>query len=273
MPNDYYNHGVYPTPNSPGSSAQLRSELDSITTGFSKLPTLTGNGYKLIRVNSAGTALEATTALPTLDVIDTGFFILDDADNTKKARFETSGISAGTTRTYTFPDASTTIVGTDAAQTLTNKTISGAANTISNVSLTTAVTGTLPIGNGGTGFTSVTANGALYANGAGTAISSGTLPIASGGTGAITAAAARVNILPSFAGNAGKTIIVNPGETDIQFVPAAGVGTVTSVGVTSSNGSLIIGGTNPITGSGTIDIILGTPTGPTTAKVYFMGQF
>lgn len=40
-----------------------------------------------------------------------------------------------------------------AAVTLTNKTISGASNTITNVSLTTAVTGTLPIGNGGTGQT------------------------------------------------------------------------------------------------------------------------
>lgn len=38
-----------------------------------------------------------------------------------------------------------------ASVTLTNKTISGASNTITNVSLTSGVTGTLPIGNGGTG--------------------------------------------------------------------------------------------------------------------------
>lgn len=47
------------------------------------------------------------------------------------------------------------------AQTLTNKTISGASNTISNISLATQVTGTLPIGSGGTGQT--TANAALNA--------------------------------------------------------------------------------------------------------------
>jgi len=41
-----------------------------------------------------------------------------------------------------------------ATQTLTNKTISGASNTITNVSLTTGVTGTLPLANGGTGGTS-----------------------------------------------------------------------------------------------------------------------
>lgn len=39
--------------------------------------------------------------------------------------------------------------------TLTNKTISGASNTITNVSLTTGVTGTLPIANGGTAKTSL----------------------------------------------------------------------------------------------------------------------
>jgi hypothetical protein len=39
-------------------------------------------------------------------------------------------------------------------QTLTNKTISGASNTITNISLTASVTGTLPVANGGTGSAS-----------------------------------------------------------------------------------------------------------------------
>jgi hypothetical protein len=41
----------------------------------------------------------------------------------------------------------------DRPETLTNKTINGSNNTITNVSLTTGVTGTLPIGNGGTNAT------------------------------------------------------------------------------------------------------------------------
>lgn len=41
------------------------------------------------------------------------------------------------------------------ASTLTNKTINGANNTITNVSLSTGVTGTLPAANGGTGITSL----------------------------------------------------------------------------------------------------------------------
>lgn len=41
------------------------------------------------------------------------------------------------------------------ASTLTNKTINGSNNTITNVSLSTGVTGTLPAANGGTGITSL----------------------------------------------------------------------------------------------------------------------
>jgi phage-related tail fiber protein len=41
----------------------------------------------------------------------------------------------------------------DKVQTLTNKTISGSNNTITNISLTTGVTGILPLANGGTGAT------------------------------------------------------------------------------------------------------------------------
>ena len=48
---------------------------------------------------------------------------------------------------------------TDNAQTLTNKTISGSSNTISNIALGSQVTGTLPVANGGTGAT--TASDAL----------------------------------------------------------------------------------------------------------------
>ena len=47
------------------------------------------------------------------------------------------------------------IIGTTDTQTLTNKTISGSSNTVTNISLTTGVTGTLPVANGGTGITSL----------------------------------------------------------------------------------------------------------------------
>jgi hypothetical protein len=46
------------------------------------------------------------------------------------------------------------VVTLNGVQTLTNKTINGTNNTITNISLSTAVTGTLPVANGGTGITS-----------------------------------------------------------------------------------------------------------------------
>ncbi len=53
--------------------------------------------------------------------------------------------------TYDAANISQQVVGTTASQTLTNKTINGANNTITNVNLATAVTGNLPVANLGGG--------------------------------------------------------------------------------------------------------------------------
>lgn len=72
MSNDFYNHGLYPGPNAPGSSSNMRAELDLISAGFDKMPTLAGNGGKLVTINSAGTALVAGGELSQLDFSLTG---------------------------------------------------------------------------------------------------------------------------------------------------------------------------------------------------------
>lgn len=56
--------------------------------------------------------------------------ILDNAVPTKRLKLSLTGITANTTRTLTVPDATTTIVGTDVVQTLTNKTITSTTNTV-----------------------------------------------------------------------------------------------------------------------------------------------
>jgi hypothetical protein len=87
------------------------------------------------------------------------------------------------------------------SQTLTNKTISGSNNTLSNISLASSVTGTLPVANGGTGATTLT--GVVKGNGTSaftagnvnlTSEVTGTLPIANGGTGATTLAGANIPV-------------------------------------------------------------------------------
>jgi len=69
------------------------------------------------------------------------------------------------TGTLTLPTVTDTLVGRATTDTLTNKTISGSSNTISNISLTSSVTGTLPVGNGGTGLTTLTSGYIPYGNG------------------------------------------------------------------------------------------------------------
>lgn len=69
---------------------------------------------------------------------DDAFTLRDEGDATKKVMFQLSGITTGNTRTLTVPDASTTLVGTDTTQTLTNKTLTAAA-----LSGATTVSGTV----------------------------------------------------------------------------------------------------------------------------------
>lgn len=104
-----------------------------------------------------------------------------------------------------------------ASATLTNKTIDGANNTLSNISLTSSITGTLAISNGGTGQT--TANNALNA------------------------------LLPSQTGNTNYVLQTDGATT--SWAPA-GSGTVTSVSL-SLPGEFSVSG-SPITTAGTFTV-------------------
>jgi len=121
----------------------------------------------------------------------------------------------------------TNVVTAASTTTLTNKTISGASNTLSNIPLSTGVTGTLPVANGGTGTTSTT-----FVNAATNV--TGTLPIANGGTG--TTSTTFVNAATNVTG----TLPVANGGTNSTATPTAGTvpyGTGTAFAFTSAGTS------------------------------------
>jgi hypothetical protein len=78
------------------------------------------------------------------------------------------------------------------------------------------------------------------------------LPVAvsQGGTSATTAAAARVNLLPSYTSGANKILRINPEGTDVEWVGGIGTGTVTSVAATVPSFLSVSG--SPITSDGTL---------------------
>jgi hypothetical protein len=130
MANDYYDHGTYPQTGAQGSSASLRAELESIEAGFNKLPVLTGNANKLVKVNSTADGLEDSNVYS------------DDGTNAAVSGdlFVAGGqIGQNAGQKHTIPVvASDTFALLAAAQTFTNKVISAALNTI-----TTAASGNL----------------------------------------------------------------------------------------------------------------------------------
>ena len=55
------------------------------------------------------------------------------------------------------------------------------------------------------------------------------LAVADGGTGASTAANARINLLPSYTGNATKVLSVNSGATDVEWATVSGGASLSEV--------------------------------------------
>lgn len=98
------------------NSKKMQFQLSGITTGVTRTLTVPDNNTTIV-----GT--DATQTLTNKTFTDSSTLFQDDVDNSKKLQFQLSAITTGNTRILTVPDTNTTIVGTDAIQSLTNKTI------------------------------------------------------------------------------------------------------------------------------------------------------
>ncbi|MDD5199253.1 MAG: hypothetical protein PHC88_05565 [Terrimicrobiaceae bacterium] len=98
------------------------------TAGRATIFLLSGTAYKFILRSAEGVLIWSQDNIvgpqgATIAIADNVFTLQDNSDATKLVQFQLSAIGTGTTRVFTFPNASTVLVGTDVAQTLTNKTL------------------------------------------------------------------------------------------------------------------------------------------------------
>jgi hypothetical protein len=117
--NEYYSHGSFPSPSSPATSASMRAEFDLISSGFDKLPVLTGNGGKLIQINGGGTAL---SVMPGGSLSLGGNLVFSGAYNTTFVQQQTT--------TLTLPSTNGTLVTAQGVETLSNKALNLSNSTL-----------------------------------------------------------------------------------------------------------------------------------------------
>lgn len=101
------------------ATKQLAFQVSGVTTGTTRTLTVPNASTTIVGTDNS-------QLIQNKQLEDSTTSIVDNADNTKILKFEVSGVTTGTTRTLTVPNVSTTIAGTDATQSFSNKSFSDA---------------------------------------------------------------------------------------------------------------------------------------------------
>ena len=147
-----------------------------------------------------------------VDVSDAVFSLVNDADPTKRALFSLSGITTGTTRTFTLPNTSSELAILAGTQTFSgNKTFTGTLTASGTVTVSAAAASI------GTATTTAT-----YGIGIG-ATTTGITKTVNLGTGGASGSTTVVNIGSATAGAGGTTVVNTPTVTFANAVTQVGM--------------------------------------------------
>ena len=149
----------------------VATAADRVQTGLDKAATAadraqTGLDRTSATNSAAAAAASAAVASGAAAFVDTNPVVKGSVDATKQVRFEVDGLTTGTTRVLTVPDADMTLVGLATTQTLTNKTLAspmftGPINEVRGSDIASASTINLTTSTGNlvdvTGTTTITA--------------------------------------------------------------------------------------------------------------------
>ena len=190
----------------------------------------TSLGLKEDLSNKSNAALGTSTTLyPTENAVKTYVDAsvtsgAPDATTSLKGKIQLAGDLAGSATSPSVVKlrgtALSTVAPVTAGHVLTyDATGSGVAYWAAPANSANTISGVVPVANGGTGLSSVTSGGAVYASSS-SALTTGTLPITAGGTGATTANLALNALVPDQTSNTGKYLTTNGTNTSWSAVTA-----------------------------------------------------